>query len=415
MRVAPYLDFVAEVRGSARSERRRRVADVMDRCMVAEMQNRLIGKLSKGYRQRVGLAQAIVSDPDVLILDEPTIGLDPKQITEIRSLIKSLAGQHTVILSTHILPEVSMVCGAVIIINNGAIVAQGPIDTLVEQFFPTSRLEVEIVGPPPAVRDQIRAIPGVLSVQDQAPANGAARYTVEAARGRDVRAEIFQLAAQQRWELLELKRVGMTLEEASIQSAMNPAMGRELNVTDSVMRPLFSNISVILLLLMPLVTMRLFAEERRAGTIELLLTFPVRDGAVLAGKYLAALALYAIMIGLTALYPAIVVYFARLELGPVLTGYLGLLLMGATFIAVGVFASSLTDNQIVAAVTTFGALLIFWILGWSADYAGGALGRVLQFLSLLEHNDSFSKGVLDTKDVLYYVNFAVLALFLTLR
>jgi len=202
---------------------------------------------------------------------------------------------------------------------------------------------------------------------------------------------------------------------ASMQSAMNPQMGRDLNVTESVMRPLFSNISVILLLLMPLVTMRLFAEERRAGTIELLLTYPVRDGAVLAGKYLAALALYAIMIALTLLYPAIVVYFARLEWGPILTGYLGLLLMGATFIAVGVFASSLTENQIVAAITTFGVLLIFWILGWSADYAGGTAGKVLQFLSLLEHNDSFSKGVLDTKDVLYYLNFTLLALFLTLR
>ena len=202
---------------------------------------------------------------------------------------------------------------------------------------------------------------------------------------------------------------------ASMQSAMNPAMARDLNVTDSVLRPLFSNISVILLLLMPLVTMRLFAEERRAGTIELLLTYPVRDGAVLAGKYLAALGLYALMIGLTVLYPLIVVYFARLEWGPVLTGYLGLLLMGATFIAVGVFASSLTENQIVAAVTTFGVLLIFWILGWSADYAGGSIGRVLQFLSILEHNDSFSKGVLDTKDLLYYVNFTALALFLTLR
>src|SRR5438552_3646983 len=213
MRVAPYLDFVAEVKGVSRPERRRRVADVMDRCMVADVQNRLIGKLSKGYRQRVGLAQAIISDPEVLILDEPTIGLDPKQITEIRSLIKSLAGQHTVILSTHILPEVSMVCGGVIIINNGSIVAQGPIDTLVEQFFPTARVEVEIVGPAPAVRERIRAIAGVLSVQDVAGANGAGRFVVEAARDRDVRSEIFRMAAQQRWELLELKRVGMTLEE----------------------------------------------------------------------------------------------------------------------------------------------------------------------------------------------------------
>ncbi|MBI1964299.1 MAG: ATP-binding cassette domain-containing protein [Candidatus Rokubacteria bacterium] len=217
MRVAPYLDFVAEVKGLGRSERRRRVAEIMDRCLIADVQNRLIGKLSKGYRQRVGLAQALVSDPDVLILDEPTIGLDPRQITEIRALIKSLAGRHTVILSTHILPEVSMVCGGVVIINKGAIVAQGTIETLVEQFFPTARVEVEIVGPPAAVREKMRAIPGVLAVQDLALTNGAGRYVVESARGSDVRGDIFQLAAQQQWRLLELKRVGMTLEEVFIR------------------------------------------------------------------------------------------------------------------------------------------------------------------------------------------------------
>ncbi|MBI4255383.1 MAG: ATP-binding cassette domain-containing protein [Candidatus Rokubacteria bacterium] len=217
MRVAPYLDFVAEVKGLGRSERRRRVAEIIDRCLIADVQNRLIGKLSKGYRQRVGLAQALVSDPDVLILDEPTIGLDPRQITEIRALIKSLAGRHTVILSTHILPEVSMVCGGVVIINKGAIVAQGTIETLVEQFFPTARVEVEIVGPPPAVREKMRAIPGVLAVQDLALTNGAGRYVVESARGSDVRGDIFQLAAQQQWRLLELKRVGMTLEEVFIR------------------------------------------------------------------------------------------------------------------------------------------------------------------------------------------------------
>lgn len=202
---------------------------------------------------------------------------------------------------------------------------------------------------------------------------------------------------------------------ASMQAAMNPAMARDLNVTDSVLRPLFSNISVILLLLMPLITMRLFAEERRSGTIELLLTYPVRDGAVLLGKYGAALAVYALMLALTLVYPALVLAFARLEWGPLLTGYLGLVLMGATFLAVGVFASSLTENQIVASVTTFGVLLIFWVIGWSADYAGGTWGRVLSHLSLVEHFDSFARGVLDTRDILYYVNFTVLALFLTMR
>jgi ABC-2 type transport system ATP-binding protein len=212
MRVASYLDFVADVKGVPRGQRRTRVAEVMDRCLIADVQNRLIGALSKGYRQRVGLAQAIVNDPQVLILDEPTIGLDPKQITEIRALIKSLAGSHTVILSTHILPEVSMVCGAVIIINKGSIVAQGSIDDLVEQFFPASRVQVQIGGPAGPVRDGLSGIPGVLAVAE-VYGDGGGTYLVEAAPGRDVRAEIFRLAADRTWELKELRRVGTTLEE----------------------------------------------------------------------------------------------------------------------------------------------------------------------------------------------------------
>jgi ABC-2 type transport system permease protein len=202
---------------------------------------------------------------------------------------------------------------------------------------------------------------------------------------------------------------------ASMQAAMNPQMARDLTVTDSVLRPLFSNVSVILLLLIPLLTMRLFAEERRSGTIELLLTYPVRDGAVLVGKYLAALTLYVIMLIFTLVYPAMLLYFARLEWGPLATGYLGLLLMGATFLSVGIFASSLTENQIVSSLITFGVLLIFWVIGWSAENVGGVWGKVLSDLSILEHYDTFAKGVLDTKDVIYYLNFTALGLFLTLR
>jgi len=201
----------------------------------------------------------------------------------------------------------------------------------------------------------------------------------------------------------------------SMQSAMNPALARDLNVTEGVMRPLFSNISVVMLLLMPILTMRLFAEEKKSGTIELLLTYPVRDGEVLLGKYAAAAVLYLAMLGATALYPGILAYFARLEWGPLLTGYLGLVLMGSTFLAIGVLASSLTENQIVAAVATFGVLLIFWVIGWSADFAGPVWGKLLSHLSLLEHFDGFAKGVIDTKDVIYYVNSTILCLFLTLR
>jgi ABC-2 type transport system ATP-binding protein len=217
MRVGTYLEFVAEVKGLGRAERRRRVAEVMERCLIADVQDRLIGKLSKGYRQRVGLAQALVSDPEVLILDEPTIGLDPKQISEIRALIRSLAVQHTVILSTHILPEVSMVCEGVVIINRGSIVAQGSIEQLVNEFFPTARVQLQVAAPPAAVYDAVRRISGVLSVEQEAVTDGVSTYRVESAPDRDVRLEIFQLAAAQRWKLLELRRVGMTLEEVFIR------------------------------------------------------------------------------------------------------------------------------------------------------------------------------------------------------
>jgi ABC-2 type transport system ATP-binding protein len=211
--VAAYLDFVAEAKGVSRGQRRSRVADVMDRCSIADMQHRLIGKLSKGYRQRVGLAQALLGDPEVLILDEPTIGLDPRQITEIRALIKSLGGQHTVILSTHILPEVSMVCDSIIIINGGRIVAQGTQSELVQQVFPAARVEVEIGGPPAEVAQALKALPGVTSVETTVSADGATRIVLESPRGRDVRGELTRLVAARGWELLELHKAGLSLEE----------------------------------------------------------------------------------------------------------------------------------------------------------------------------------------------------------
>ena len=215
--VAAYLDFVAEIKGVGRATRRARVAEVMERCFVADMRDRLIGKLSKGYRQRVGLAQALLGDPEVLILDEPTIGLDPRQITEIRALIRSLAGQHTVILSTHILPEVSMVCDGVVIINRGRIVAQGTESELVAQFFPTARLKVQVGGPADAVAAAIRGLPGVLKVEAAPAGDGSAAFVVESYRDRDVRAEVVQLVTGRGWRLLELHQSGLSLEEVFIR------------------------------------------------------------------------------------------------------------------------------------------------------------------------------------------------------
>lgn len=203
--------------------------------------------------------------------------------------------------------------------------------------------------------------------------------------------------------------------DISMRSFMQPQFGQNLSITDNVMRPLFTNMSVVLLFFMPMLTMRLFAEEKRSGTMELLLTYPVRDGEVLAGKFLASAALYALLLGLTLLYPGLVAYFARVEWGPVLTGYLGLLLVGGTFLAVGLLVSSLTENQIVAGFGSFGVLLALWVVGWGAEFAGGTLRTVLQYLSITEHLDGFSRGIIDTKDVVYYASAIALALFLTLR
>jgi ABC-2 type transport system ATP-binding protein len=189
----------------------------MERCFVTDMQHRLIGKLSKGYRQRVGLAQALLGDPEVLILDEPTIGLDPKQIAEIRSLIRSLAGQHTVILSTHILPEVSVVCDGVIIIHRGRIVARGTESELVEQVFPSARVELQVAGPTGDVLAALNALPAVTRVEAVQARNGSTAFLVESPRDRDVRGDLVKLAASRGWELQELHQVGMSLEEVFIR------------------------------------------------------------------------------------------------------------------------------------------------------------------------------------------------------
>jgi ABC-2 type transport system permease protein len=210
-------------------------------------------------------------------------------------------------------------------------------------------------------------------------------------------------------------QIFLIYSELSMRAFMQPMGAQSLNPTENVMRPLFSNMSVVLLFFIPMLTMRLFAEEKRSGTIELLLTYPVRDGEVLLGKFLAAGAVYLVLLVLTLTYPALMAAFGRIEWGAVLTGYVGLILLGATFLAVGVFVSSLTENQIVAGSATFGVLLAFWLIGWGADAAGGRLRTLLQYLSIIEHMDGFGKGVIDTKDVMYYLTVTAFALFLTLR
>ena len=201
----------------------------------------------------------------------------------------------------------------------------------------------------------------------------------------------------------------------SLQASFNPAFAQSLNATEWIVRPLLRNIAVTMLLLMPASTMRLFSEEKKSGTIELLFSYPIRDWELLLGKFLAALALYSTMLGVSLLDLLMLGFFARLEWGPILTGYLGLLLLGMAFLGLGILASSLTENQIVAAVGAFGVLLLLWVIGWSTEAAGPTLGPILSHLSIINHYDSFAKGIIETKDLIFYLNFTLLCLFLTLR
>ena len=187
------------------------------------------------------------------------------------------------------------------------------------------------------------------------------------------------------------------------------------NINMDMIRPLLSNASVLILFLLPMVTMRTYAEEKRSGTIELLLTSPLTDFEIVMGKFLGAVGLYAGLLGVTLIYISILFIFGNPEWKPVATGYLGLFLLGSCFISVGLFISSTTKNQMVAAAATFVLALLFWIMDWSSDSAGPTLGPLLQYLSITQHFDDFGKGVIDTKHLVFYLSFIGFGLFLAVK
>jgi len=198
----------------------------------------------------------------------------------------------------------------------------------------------------------------------------------------------------------------------AMQMAQNPYYAQQININEMVFSPLFHNMSIILILVAPLLTMRLLAEEKKNGTDELLYTSPLSVGQIILGKYLAALVMLAVLLGLTALLSIFAFAFGNPEIAPWLTGYLGLFLMGATFIAIGLFFSSLTENQIVAAFLTFVTLLLLLVLNWVASSGSGTWRSVLGYLSFSPHFEDMTRGILETKDVVYYLSFSFFGLFL---
>lgn len=218
MPVFSYLKFFAEVKGVPRSNRKHTVDEVIHRCGIGDVAHRLIGKLSKGYRQRVGIAQALINDPEVLILDEPTIGLDPRQIIEIRNLIKSLGGKQTVILSTHILPEVSMTCDRVIIIHEGKLVAVDTPENLIKRLQEVPTVLVKAAGPAGEIGETIRGIAGVLSVKQMTDSEfDVPSFQVETQKDVFVLNDLARAIYEHGWDLKEIRPVDMTLEEIFIK------------------------------------------------------------------------------------------------------------------------------------------------------------------------------------------------------
>ena len=212
--VTEYLTFVGQLRGMTGPNLTSALDQSIGRLELGTVRHRLIGNLSRGYRQRVGLAQALLHDPPVLILDEPTVGLDPKQIIEIRELIKSLAGSHSVILSTHILPEATAVCQRVVIINKGRIVAEDTPEQLSARLRQSEKVSLTLKSCPVDCEAKLRAIPGVLHVL---PGQGGGTFLIECELGRDLRDEIARVAVTSQWGLLELRTVSMTLEDVFLQ------------------------------------------------------------------------------------------------------------------------------------------------------------------------------------------------------
>ena len=217
MTVREYVDFVARIKGVPSRERRDRVDTVLKRTHIADMADRHCAKLSKGYKQRVGLAQALIHNPDVLILDEPTAGLDPKQIIETRDLIRSLAGDHTVVLSTHILPEVSQTCQRVVIINNGRVVAVDTPDNLTARLQGAETMYVQVEAPEADASIALSGIPGVTRVVASEQRGTSGAFEVESERGFDIRREIARTIVNRGWGLLELRPMRMSLEEIFLQ------------------------------------------------------------------------------------------------------------------------------------------------------------------------------------------------------
>ena len=463
MTVRSYLRFVAGMKLAGRRDGNYQVDRAMEETGLLKVDRRLVGNLSKGMRQRVGLAQALLGDPRVLVLDEPTVGLDPSQISEIRQLIRSMKGRRTVILSTHILPEVAMTCTRVVILNQGRIVTQGPLAEigkqsaerrvrvhvqghsytaaeLLREAAPEATVEIIPDGPKDEAHLRVRWV-GRHGVARPARGGGDAGGSVPAGdqcSGGKSGDGVMMASIRQTWLVFlrdlrslfatplfwvlsgvfflasSLVFVGLIFGFANQQFAHDNDVNA--NITIGVITQLFHVIHFFLLVQIPLLTMRAFAEERRQGTLALLRTTPVSEWSLVLGKFLANGAAMIIYLALTLAFPAIVTWISDPEWAVVGTCYGALVLAALAYVALGIFFSSLTESQVVAAVLTYVAIFMLLIVSSLLEaFPTPEFAQLAQHLTVIGHIEGFLAGSVAPVDGAYFVLLAFLFLFFAVR
>ena len=429
-----------------------RIDEVIDQLRCGTVAGRVIGNLSKGFRQRVGLMQAILHDPEVLVLDEPTVGLDPRQIIEIRELIRELAGDRCILLSSHILPEVQALCRRIVIIHEGRVVARGTQEELVADMGDDDRLLLRWKAPAEEGLRALQELDDAVELDEDDPGEG---MLCRLSTTEDLREPIFAIARDRDWphpraapshlrsgealrpphhgrEESPVKGIWVLMRKELQVYFVSPlayvVMGVFLLLTGHSFSQLLLNfqrvdfypvlireMAKILLILIPILTMRLVAEERRMGSYTLLQTSPLTERQIVLGKFGATAFFLFVMIAPTAIYPLLLSRCGDPDPGPILAGYLGLGLLCLTFSAIGLFASSVGRTPVVSAVLATGISIALWMTSQFEEILGERLGSILSRLSLNAPMMDFCYGIVYSKHVILYLSLMTFFLVATTR
>jgi ABC-type multidrug transport system ATPase subunit/ABC-type transport system involved in multi-copper enzyme maturation permease subunit len=514
MRVREFLEFMGRMKGLEGRPRVTAIATVVERLGLGPVMSLLTGQLSKGFRQRVAIAQALLADPEVLVLDEPTNGLDPRQIIEIRDLIRSLAGTRTLLVASHILGEIERVADRVAILLEGRLLG---VHALGRTERP-HRVRLQITGESGRVAACLRGVPGIAGVHIAAPGGARPGTYLADVESPSAAAALAPALIGHGFGLVELREEAQNLEALFLQLTAGPGtpspaddarrpsspgpparvaaparpgrpepspavtaaaetamtgaptdgpgveaaaggrgardaralshlpalLGKEVRALFSspiayaliavflfllgytfttilflnklaTLTHIFFQMSTLFLLIVPAISMRLVAEERKTGTIELLLTAPVRESEVILAKFLASMVLIAVMLTLSGGYAAVLGLYGNPDWGPVYGGYLGLLLFAGALVAVGLLVSSLTANQVVAAVVCLGIFLLLWMIDSLGYLLPDPFDALSVNLSLLARFSPFAFGSVFLSNVGFFLSVIALGLFLAVR